>query len=149
MKRQYKRKKGKSISQAKKHLYKGVQYKSGLEMKMARVLTELKVPFKYEPERFTLMEGFKFDRTSYERQANGKGEFKDRGNKKVLPITYTPDFIGKGWIVECKGFANESFPMKWKMFKKVINKDITLFKPQCHKECELTGELILKLKNDE
>ena len=25
-------------------------------------------------------------------QANGKGEFKQRGRKKILPIKYTPDF---------------------------------------------------------
>lgn len=149
MKRQYKRKKGKTISQAKKHLYKGIQYKSGLEMKMAIVLTELRIPFEYEPIKYTLVDSTTIEFDCYERQANGKGEFKERGNKKILPITYTPDFIVDGGVIECKGFANEAFPMKWKMFKGLIqrfDKDITLFKPQCHKECELTGELILKLK---
>ena len=28
--------------------------------------------------------------------ANGKGEYKNRGNKRILPIKYTPDFIGRG-----------------------------------------------------
>jgi hypothetical protein len=144
--RRYKRKKGKSISQAKKHRYKGVQYRSGLEVKMARVLTELHIPFQYEAVKYELQKGFMFENDAYERQANSKGEYKNRGNKKILPITYTPDFTGEGWIIETKGYANESFPMKWKMFKDLIKNDkVTLFKPQCHKECELTGELILKL----
>jgi len=147
--RRYKRKKGKAISKAKKHRYKGVQYRSGLEVKMARVLTELRIPFQYEAVKYELQKGFMFETDAYERQANSKGEYKNRGNKKILPITYTPDFTGEGWIIESKGYANESFPMKWKMFKDLIKNDkVTLFKPQCHKECELTGELILKLNND-
>ena len=37
----------------------------------------------------------------------------------VLPITYTPDFvINNNIIVECKGFSDQKFPLKWKMFKK-------------------------------
>ena len=150
--RSYKRKKGKSMIQARKHLYEGIQYKSGLEMKMAKVLTGLNIPFQYEPTKFTLMEGFHFDVDSFERQSNGKGEYKNRGNKKVLPITYTPDFIGRGWIIETKGFAGDVFPLKWKLFKDWIEKNdsgVTLYKPQCQKECELTGELILKLYNND
>ena len=54
----------------------------------------------------------------YERCANGKGEFKNRGNKKILGIKYTPDFISYDYIIECKGRPNESFPIRWKIFKK-------------------------------
>jgi hypothetical protein len=142
--RQYKRKKGKSISKAKKYTYKGIEYKSGLEKYMAQVLFENNIEFQYEPTKFELQEGFKFELKSYERQANGKGEFKNRGEKKVLPITYTPDFIGDGFIIETKGYANESFPMKWKMMKHLINSlDVVLYKPQNKNECEQTIKLIL------
>jgi len=91
------------------------------------------------------MEGIDFITTSYERCANGKGEFKDRGNKKILPIKYTPDFIGDGFIIECKGRANESFPLRWKLFKKIVNNEqphVILYKPQNHKECDETINLI-------
>jgi hypothetical protein len=84
---------------------------------------------------------------SYERQSNGKGEFKNRGNKKILPIKYTPDFIGDGFIIECKGRANESFPMRWKLFKGYVNTVqpyVTLYKPQNQKECDQVIELITK-----
>ena len=81
----------------------------------------------------------------YERQANGKGEFKDRGSKKILNIKYTPDFEGKNFIIECKGRANESFPIRWKMFKKYVKKhlkSVTLYKPQNQKECDEVIKLI-------
>ena len=39
--------------------------------------------------------------------------------KKYLTIKYTPDFIGKDFIIETKGRANESFPLRWKLFKRL------------------------------
>ena len=69
----------------------------------------------------------------------------------MLPITYTPDFLGDGFIIETKGYANESFPMKWKMMKKLVQdtlEGITLYKPQKREECDKTIELILKERND-
>ena len=83
---------------------------------------------------------------AYERQGNGKGEYRNRGNKKILNIKYTPDFIGSDFIIECKGRANESFPIRWKLFKAYVHKhlpNITLYKPQNQKECEETVNLIL------
>lgn len=148
--RKYKRKKGSSISKAKKYTYKGINYKSGLEKYMAQVLTEAKIKFQYEPEKFQIQQGFKFETESYERQSNGKGEYRNRGEKKVLPITYTPDFIGDGFIIETKGYANESFPMKWKMFKYLVHNEllnVVLYKPQNRKECDETIKIILE-KND-
>ena len=74
-----------------------------------------------------------------------------RGQKKILPITYTPDFIGEGFIIETKGYANESFPLKWKMFKRLVQdttEGIVLYKPQNRKECDKTVELIIKQRND-
>ena len=79
-------------------------------------------------------------------QANGKGDFKDRGSKRILPIKYTPDFIGDDFIIETKGRANESFPMRWKLFKRLVMNqfpNVTLYKPQNQKECDKTVELIL------
>ena len=58
-----------------------------------------------------------FNNNSYEKQSNGKGEFKNRGEKKILNIKYTPDFVSPSFIIECKGRANESFPIRWKCLK--------------------------------
>ena len=70
-------------------------------------------------------------------------------DKKVLPIKYTPDFVSNSFIIECKGRANETFPLRWKMFKKYANKHlkrVTLYKPQNQKECDEVIELIIKNK---
>lgn len=146
--KQYKRKKGTSISKAERYTFAGIEYKSGLEKYMAEQLTVNKIPFTYESKTFVLQESFMVKLDSYERQANGKGDFVNRGRKKALPITYTPDFLGEGFAVETKGYANESFPMKWKMFKHLVNdQDIVLYKPQNRAECDKTVELILKNTN--
>ena len=53
-------------------------------------------------------------------------------------------------IIECKGRANESFPLRYKLFKKVVNKEqphVIIYKPQNHKECDKTVELILEKQN--
>ena len=132
---------------AKKVVYDGITFASGLEKYMYRALKKAKIKAKYEGRTYTIQSGFEFNMDSYERQSNGKGEFKNRGNKKILPIKYTPDFIGDGFIIECKGRANESFPMRWKLFKGQINTVqpyVTLYKPQNQKECDQVIELITK-----
>ena len=132
---------------SKKVICDGITFASGLERYMYQALKKAKIKAEYEGETFTLIDGFEFDTTSHERQSNGKGEFKDRGNKKILPIRYTPDFVNSKFIIECKGRANESFPMRWKLFKRMINKQrpyVTLYKPQNQKECDRVVELITK-----
>ena len=143
MRRKFKRKQGPVRS--KKVTYDGITFASGLEKYMYIALKEAKIEAKYEGWTFTLQEGFMFDVKSYERQSNGKGEMVNRGEKKILPIKYTPDFVSTSFIIECKGRANETFPLRWKMFKKYINKymkHVTLYKPQNQKECDEVVNLI-------
>lgn len=150
----YRRKKGKSIvkNRKKKYTYKGVDYKSSLEKTMATLLDKAGIPFKYEAVTYNVMEGFKFDYDSYERQSNGKGDMINRGRKKVQPIKYTPDFTGEGFIIETKGYANESFPIRWKLFKKMLSDssttDVVVYKPQKISECEEVIKLI-KERNEQ
>ena len=125
----------------------GITFASGLEKYMYQALKDAKIKAQYEGKTFVVSEGFDFPNISIERCANGRGDFKDRGNKKILPIKYTPDFIGDGFIIECKGRANESFPLRWKLFKKLVsNTDphVIIYKPQNQKECDETIKLILK-----
>ena len=145
--RPYKRKKKRGPVQSKKVSYDGINFASGLERYMYMALKKAKIKAKYEGETFVLLAGFHFENEVYERCSNGKGEFKNRGKSKVLNIKYTPDFIGKGFIIECKGRANESFPIRWKMFKSLIKESklspYTLYKPQNQKECDQVIDLIL------
>jgi hypothetical protein len=127
----------------------GVNVSSKLEAFMYKALKDAGIPFKYEGKVYTLMEAFHFPNKSYERMSNGKGDMVDRGNKKVRAITYKPDFIGDGWVIETKGHANESFPLRWKLFKQLIkNDDIVLFKPQRQGECIDVVQLILKMQKE-
>jgi hypothetical protein len=140
-----KRVKRKGPVRAKKVVYDGITFASGLEKYMYKALKEAGIKADYEGCTFTLQESFEFEVESYERQANGKGDLVNRGCKKILPIKYTPDFISHDFVIETKGRANESFPLRWKMFKKYVNhkmKHVTLYKPQNQKECDLVIELI-------
>jgi YHS domain-containing protein len=110
-------------------------------------LKNAKIKSKYEGKTYVLQEGFEFKNESYERQSNGKGDMVNRGSKKVLPIKYTPDFVSDLFIIECKGRANESFPIRWKMFKNYVKdnlKHVILYKPQNQKECDEVIKLITK-----
>jgi hypothetical protein len=132
---------------AKKVSFNGIDFASGLEKYMYMALKKAKIRSKYEGETFVLLNGFHFENESYERQSNGKGDYANRGNKRILPIKYTPDFIGEDFIIETKGRANESFPMRWKLFKKLVSEqfpNITLYKPQNQTECDRTVQLILE-----
>ena len=147
MRRGYRRSKKRGPVRAKKVTFDGIKFASGLEKYMYVALKNAKIKSKYEGETYVLQEGFEFKNESYERQSNGKGEMVNRGNKKILNIKYTPDFVSDSFIIECKGRANESFPIRWKMFKKYVNKHlkhVILYKPQNQKECDEVIELITK-----
>ena len=145
LRNKYKKKKRGPV-RAKKVTFDGIKFASGLEKYMYQALKKAKIHAIYEGATFEVQEGFMFNVDSYERQGNGKGAMINRGQKKILNIKYTPDFVSPSFIIECKGRANESFPLRWKMFKKYVNhkmKHVTLYKPQNQKECDEVINLIL------
>ena len=142
--KKFRRKRGPVRS--KKVMFDGITFASGLEKYMYIALKKAKIKSRYEGETFVLQEGFMFGNESYERQSNGKGDMVNKGVKRILPIKYTPDFVSDSFIIECKGRANESFPIRWKMFKNYVKNNlprVTLYKPQNQKECDKVVELIL------
>ena len=142
----YRKTKNRGPVRSKKVVCDGITFASGLEKYMYQALKKAKIEAEYEGKTFVLIDNFEFELSSYERQSNGKGQFVNRGNKKILPIKYTPDFVGKDFIIECKGRANESFPIRWKLFKRFINDwqpRVTLFKPQNQKECDMVIQLLI------
>jgi len=146
MRKKYSKKRGPVT--AKKVSIDGINFASGLEKYMYLALKKAKIPAIYEGETFELQSSFDFPFECYECQGNGKGEFINRGNKKILNIKYTPDFVGKHFIIECKGRANDSFPIRWTMFKKYIAENklepFTLYKPQNQKQCDEVIRVILE-----
>ena len=143
--RKFKRRKKRGPVVSKKVTVDGIKFASGLEAYMYRALKKAKIKAQYEKRSFELQSSFEFNNSSYERQSNGKGDMVDRGNKKVLAIKYTPDFEGTNFVIECKGRANESFPIRWKLFKKHIADNypnMRLYKPQRQSECDDVINLI-------
>ena len=143
MRRKYSRSK---VKNAKKSTYKGLNFKSNLELHCYKRLEESKVPVKYEEETFTIFDALVYPQACYE------GTTKKLYNKgsKIRPITYTPDFVDpKGkFIIETKGYANESFPLRWKLFKKHLkdnNHHYVLFMPRNKKQVDEVVELITQL----
>lgn len=148
--RKYK-KKGKQKTKSTKVSMDGIQFASKLELHMYKVLKSMKLSFTYEGETYEIVNGFYSDNASYEKTRTQK-ELHNRGEKKILPIKYTPDFIDNQnpprYIIECKGNPNEAFPIRWKLFKKYLhdnNIDSMLFMPRNQKDCDKVGEILKEI----
>ena len=140
------RRKKRGPVRSKKVIVDNIEFKSGLEAYMYKALKAAKIKAKYEGVSYELIPSFDFKNKCYERQANSKGEYRNRGGKKIRKVTYTPDFTGDNFIIECKGRPNESFPIRWKLFKMYAAKKlpkVKIYKPQNQKECDETVNLIL------
>lgn len=44
--------------------------------------------------------------------------------KKIRAMTYLPDFVGNGFIIECKGFGNDAWPLREKLFKYYLSNNM-------------------------
>ena len=109
------------IRNAQKVVFDGVQFASKLELFTYKELKATKVRFTYEGERFILLDKFKYYPLCLEKTPMGK----DLKLKKqhIHPITFLPDFLDineenkTGWVMEVKGYPNDAFPLRWKLFK--------------------------------
>lgn len=119
----YNRKRKTGAVNSKKKVIDGITFASSLEAYTYAKLKEVGIDFKYEGESFEVLPSFKF-KGKYLSSSPKKKELIDKSNKVVRAITYTPDFVGDDWVIECKGFipSNHSFPLRWKMFLKIAEK---------------------------
>lgn len=124
--RQIKRKKGK-VKNATPNEYDGIKFRSKLETYTYKKLKEANIYSEYEQHRYELLPAFTF-----------------QGNK-VRAITYLPDFVGNNFIIECKGFPNEAWPLREKLFKYYL-KDTNYKFYVVHTQKEV-DKLISELKN--
>ena len=136
--------------------YDGVQFKSKLELFCYKQLKLNNIPFVYQPEKTVLLKSFKTNFKCYESfgriyRDKSKSIINDTRRFDLTDsnreISYTPDFIGvdDNWIVETKGFANDSFPLRWKLFKSVLMEvgfNGILMKPESQKEILKCIEII-------
>lgn len=112
----------------------GIHFRSKLELYTYEAFMEAGIPVKYEPKHFTLLPKFEY-----------LGE-------KIRPITYLPDFIGKGFVVECKGLIGDSFPLRYKLFKYYLKRHrskMTCYLVRNHKQVdEMIQELLSQKQNE-
>ena len=76
----------------------GYEFKSPLEAFTYNAFKNAEVKVDYEPQHYELLEKF------------------DYLGKHFRNIKYTPDFVGKNFVCECKGRVQRDFPLRWKMF---------------------------------
>lgn len=132
----------------------GIQFKSKLEAYCNQQLKASGISFGYETHRYTLIEPFVFNNDSYELgKIKGERAFK-KASPNIRAITYTPDFVGEHngqhFIIETKGLITDSFPLRWKLFKRYIQRNglnYNLYMPRNRKQIDETINLI-KSKNE-
>lgn len=99
-----KKSQNKKVRNATKIEFDGIKFRSKLEMYTYKKLKEANIFTEYEQHRYELLPAFEFS------------------GKKIRAITYLPDFVGHRFIIECKGFPNEAWPLREKLFKYYMNR---------------------------
>lgn len=130
--------------------YNGIAFKSKLEVYCYKKLKESNLEFTYEGVTFELVPSFTFENNSYELYRLSGNKYFGPQRPHIRAITYTPDFVGDGWIIETKGNPNETFPIKFKLFKYYLQTrqlNVDLYVPRNHKQIDEVITII-KTKNE-
>ena len=118
------------VKNAQPNVYNGIKFRSKLETYTYKKLKEANIEVEYEPIHFELIPKFEY-----------QGE-------KVRAMTYLPDFVGKDFIIECKGLIGDSFPLRWKIFKYTLMKQNSNYKLYLVRNQKQVDELIKRLKDE-
>ena len=114
--------KNQKVKNATPSTYNGINFDSKLEMFCYQKLLENNIKSTYNEITYTLVEKYDYLGYEYPEKKTPLGNFR----RVVLPVTYTPDFvIQENIVIECKGFADNKFPIKWKMFKKQLQEEFS------------------------
>ena len=110
--------------------YDGIKFRSKLEVYTYKKLKEANIYAEYEQYRYILLPSFIFE------------------NKTVRAITYLPDFVGNNFIIECKGFPNEAWPLREKLFKYYLTNNMPNYSFYLVRNQKQVDELIEKLRDE-
>ncbi len=105
----------------------GIHFRSKLECYTYEAFMKAGIPVKYEPKHFTLLPKFTY-----------LGE-------NIRAITYLPDFMGRGFVVECKGLMGDSFPLRYKLFKYYLKRHHSKMKCYLVRNHKQVDEMIQEL----
>ena len=132
------------------------KYKSQLEKYCAERLQQENLNFMYEGREYVLQESFNYNGVYY-KMTRGSKDLVKRTNSHILPIKYTPDFVGTDYnfVIETKGFIHEqhTFQLRWKMYLDYLCKSgeplPALFLPKNKQQVDECINIILDLIHDE
>ena len=121
----------KKIKNATSFEYDGIQFKSMLEAATYKLLQEAGLNPQYEQQTFQIWKGKKFLVPCYDLHKDRKLHKTVWGINSYKPtvVRYTPDFIvtimdsmgcEKVVFIECKGFENDVYPYKKKLFRSYL-----------------------------
>lgn len=121
------------IRNASKVQFNDIKFDSELELYMYKLLLRAKISLVFKP-KFILVPSFHYE-----------GEL-------VREISWRPDYIVSDYnmLIDPKGYANDNFPLKLKLFKKWCidnDKHYEFYFPKNKKECDSIYFLILSKKN--
>ena len=122
----------KKIVNATRNTYDGIVFKSLLEKVVYSTLSQLGYSPQYEPQTFTLFEGFVPITPFYDKMSDSKVKkallkykMLELKSGKIIGIKYTPDFYFRynniDIYIEAKGMENDVFYIKKKLFIKFLD----------------------------
>jgi hypothetical protein len=134
--------KGRKITNLKEWIKKNpnqIYFDSSLEYICYEYIQSLKskIKFKFHPDKSVFLEGFESDIfvPAHTAKKNVKSKNIKKGDKipacikkqKILGASYTADFVlydgKKEYFIETKGFADDAFKLRFKLFKNTLNKN--------------------------
>lgn len=142
----------KKIKGAKKQIYNGIVFNSSLELFFYKEAIKEGLIIEYEPEKIVLLDSFKMNKLRHYIPAKDKTI--QLSTDIIRAVTYMPDFrirLGNNVIIwiETKGFKNDAYPIKKKMFLNQLNKGTKqsyFFEPHTQRQCLQVIEIIKTIK---
>lgn len=130
--------------------FNGIKFKSILEVMVYKTLLSVGFEPLYEKNKFVIWQGFYPSVPFYDKDAITR--MLKLNKKKIIDITYTPDFTfeykNRLIIIEVKGFENDVFPVKKKLFRRFLEDnypDALFFEVYTKKQLLQAIEIIKKL----
>ena len=116
--------------------------RSPLESFCWEQLEKAGIEFEYE-KSYELFPPFTFNGVSIEKTTKKK-ELHIKRNQH-LDIKFTPDFVGKEWVLEVKGHRTADFDLRWKIFKNHIKeRGYLLLLPMNQREVMVSVNILKK-----
>ncbi len=140
----------KKIRNATPKEFNGIKFKSILEVMVYKTLLSVGFEPLYEKNKFVIWQGLYPSVPFYDKDATTR--MLKLNKKKIIDITYTPDFTfeynKRLIIIEVKGFENDVFPVKKKLFRKSLEEthpEALFFEIYTKKQLLQAIEIIKKL----